>query len=567
MDSINYLYIGAGIIALFIILYSILTAEKKKIERFKRIIQNAFGVVPQRTCTEEELSKIARLFEYSKEKVDYFVDDITWNDFHGDDVFAKMNHTFSSPGEEVLYAMLRMPTFDEEELKRRDEYAKFFAKNEKIRQDISLQFARIGHTRKFSLIDFLDLLQDLNLKSSFSYLVHLLASILSIVFACFSPKYGVVAFILVLIWNIYCYYKNKADIESDYVALSAMAYLVDASSKIVEHKEKEIEPILQQIREILPSVISLKKDYKWLGNGGNMNMSQDIVTIILDFIRMMTHYDFYKFNQMVKKVQREEENLLKLFHLMGYLEAMVAISSYRATLPYYCTIEVLADKVHEINIEEGYHPLISSREPVPNSICEKSSVLITGSNASGKSTFLRMTGLCALLGQTVNTIHAKSYAAPFYRIYSSMSLSDSIQTNESYYMVEIRSMKRIMDATENQDHVLVFVDEVLRGTNTVERIAASSEILKKMADGSALVFAATHDIELTEILNRIYSNYHFTETIEDDAIHFTFRLLQGPATTRNAIKLLQVMGYDEGVVTSAEKRAKAFVEERKWQNF
>lgn len=87
--------------------------------------------------------------------------------------------------------------------------------------------------------------------------------------------------------------------------------------------------------------------------------------------------------------------------------------------------------------------------------------------------------------------------------------------------------------------MLCFVDEVLRGTNTVERISASTEILKSLSAEQVLCFAATHDVELTELLAKEYDNYHFEEEIVEGDVRFNYRLLTGKATTRNAIKLLE----------------------------
>ena len=213
-------------------------------------------------------------------------------------------------------------------------------------------------------------------------------------------------------------------------------------------------------------------------------------------------------------------------------------------------------------LRNGYHPLLKA--PVANSVETERPILITGSNASGKSTFLKMTALNALFAQTVNTVCAGSIRMPFYRIYSSMMLTDSLETNESYYMVEIRSIKRIMDAAEGEPRALCFVDEVLRGTNTVERIAASSQILKSLAEQHVMAFAATHDIELTDMLANHFDNYHFEEEIVDGSIHFSYKLLDGKAHTRNAIRLLSIMGYDESVIESAEQTAEHFMEEGTW---
>ena len=133
-----------------------------------------------------------------------------------------------------------------------------------------------------------------------------------------------------------------------------------------------------------------------------------------------------------------------------------------------------------------------------NSLHVSRGVLLTGSNASGKSTFLKTVAVNAILAQTVYTCMADSFETSFFQVYSSMALRDDLTGKESYYIVEIRSLKRVLDALGKGCHVLTFVDEVLRGTNTVERIAASSQILKSMCRPDSLCFAATHDIELTE---------------------------------------------------------------------
>ena len=211
-----------------------------------------------------------------------------------------------------------------------------------------------------------------------------------------------------------------------------------------------------------------------------------------------------------------------------------------------------------------YHPLLA--EPVKNSIYTAKGVLVTGSNASGKSTFLRGMALNALLAQTVHTCTAEGYIAPMYRIFTSMSLRDDLESGESYYMVEIRALKRILDeAARDGSPVLCCVDEVLRGTNTVERIAASAQILKSLQAPKVLCIAATHDIELAELLKGYYGNYHFEEKIEGEDIFFPYRLLSGKAQTRNAIRLLGIMGYEERIIRAAEEMAARFVESGEWR--
>ena len=112
---------------------------------------------------------------------------------------------------------------------------------------------------------------------------------------------------------------------------------------------------------------------------------------------------------------------------------------------------------------------------------------------------------------------------------------------------------------------LCFVDEVLRGTNTVERIAASSEILESMERGGYPLLCGHHDIELTHILEKGYDNYHFEEEVRDNDVLFNYRLFKGRAVSRNAIKLLGVMGYDPKLIEKAQNMADHFLETGEWR--
>ena len=145
-----------------------------------------------------------------------------------------------------------------------------------------------------------------------------------------------------------------------------------------------------------------------------------------------------------------------------------------------------------------------------------------------------------------------------------MALRDNIFSNESYYIVEIKSLKRILDRVNDKIPTLCFIDEVLRGTNTLERIAASSRILSSLSKQNTLVFAATHDIELTHILENDYSNYHFQERIEENQIIFDYKLYEGKAISKNAIKLLGMLGYPEEITSAAENAAEYFLANGEW---
>lgn len=281
----------------------------------------------------------------------------------------------------------------------------------------------------------------------------------------------------------------------------------------------------------------------------------------MDYFRMIWHLDLIQFNNMLGEVRKHISDIDEMLAIMGKIETLIAIGAFREGCRDYCIPEFSKEML--IEGENIYHPLI--KEPVKNSLSTKRGVLITGSNASGKSTFLKTIAVNHILAQTIHTCMADSYKTGIFRVCSSMSLRDDLQGGNSYYMMEIKALKRIMDELGKKDvPVLCFVDEVLRGTNTVERIAASAQILKSLSGEGCLCFAATHDIELTHLLEDEYNNCHFEEEIENNDIFFSYKIMSGRATTRNAIKLLSIMGYDEAITQKAERMAAEFIKTGRW---
>jgi DNA mismatch repair ATPase MutS len=294
-------------------------------------------------------------------------------------------------------------------------------------------------------------------------------------------------------------------------------------------------------------------------SGGNVGTG--LGDTILEYLKMFFHLDLIKFDSMVETFAGHEEECMDLLDVVGTIDAAMAAASFRQLLPRWCHGTI--NDVPVISGKEMYHPLL--RDPVPNSFTCEGGNLITGSNASGKSTFLKNIAVNQILMQSLDTVPAEAWSAPYMKIVTSMALTDNLLGGESYFIVEIRSLKRIVDMAADSDvPVLGIVDEVLRGTNTVKRIAASSKILEMLAKGNAVIFAATHDIELSYILESLYRNLHFEEEIDGGDVRFCYRLMEGRAMTSNAIRLLSVMGYNTNVVDSARKMAEDFTKSGEW---
>lgn len=511
---------------------------------------------------QEKRKEIAVYYRCHVEESD--VDDITWNDLDMDQVYQQMNHTYSAMGQEYLYALLRKPEFSEEILQERERMVSLFATQEKTRLTLQKKLLSIGKPWKFSVYHYLTRVESLKGESSVRSVVQFLAFLLCVILCGFAPSWMILPTVFVAVYNMVTYYRRKAEMEKYYCLFAYIVRMVHFSKDLAGMKLEGLEKYCDELGKEAVKFQPFCRN-SWLVVGGG-NMDGNIVDTLMDYVRLLTHIDIIKFQSMAREVLRLEDSLLHLYEIVGLLDSMQAVASYRAMTKQYAVPELTQaeNKPFFLDARQLYHPLIE--HPVKNSITANRSVLLTGSNASGKSTFLKTVAINAILAQTIHTVLADEYRANYFRIASSMALRDDIIRQESYYMVEIKSLKRIVDQSVQEGvPVLCFIDEVLRGTNTLERIGASSEILYRLAGANALCFAATHDIELTTLLEEKFDNYHFQEQVGEEDVVFDYRLRKGKAMTRNAIKLLRMMGYDEEIVENAQRRVEHFLEQGTWK--
>ena len=559
-------FIVASIFALIVFGIVHMYVGGKKAKRvWREKFLKEWGKIPQREYDEEELEKISRYFEYQLKKGKIrkpHIDDITWNDLDMDNVFAYANNTKCSAGEEYLYYLLRIPVTEQKTLDERERLIHFFATHESERVELEVCFQQIGKTRRFSINDYIDLLVTLEKESNVEHYIALCTIPIGLILmTVFEVGVGFAVMLMLLVFDVVRYYKRKGEIQPYLTTFSHILKMLDVSKEISQLKINEVQTYVDNIA-------SIRKKFKKFRFGSSLLMSTQretgsLAEAFLDYIRVATHIDLLKFNSMLEEIKRNADTIDELVENIGTLDALISVASFRKSLPFYSLPELRETKEAFLDVKDVYHPLIVN--PVANSIAENRNVLITGSNASGKSTFLKTVAINAILSQTIYTSISSFYRASFFQIYSSMALKDNLQGNESYYIVEIKSLKRILSHADEGIPMLCFVDEVLRGTNTVERISASAQILKSLSKKQVLCFAATHDIELTHMLQNEYSNYHFQEEIQENDILFNYELYRGRAVSRNAIKLLSMIGYDKEIIENAEHTAMHFLKTGEWR--
>lgn len=557
----------AGAMVIFVVLVmgkEYLNSKKYRKKILDKLYQS-YGTPAERNYKPDEMDHI--MMYYHKHPVPHQIDDITWNDLNMDQIYQTINTSCSAAGDEYLYYRLRTPVYDAGEMEKLEHKIHFFTEHEKERHDVQSAFYSLGRTGKYSIYEYLEYLDDLGERRNFKYVFFDLLLFVCIGLMFLSPIYGIVLLLVVLCHNIIVYFKEYKQIEPYITSFRYVRRLLECVEQIKSMQLPAFSGEQVKLTECYQSLKNFRRSsYLVLSSAkGNSNPLE----IVLDYLRMCFSLDLIQFNKALRSVRGHMDEIDEMITLLGQMETAVVIGSYRNSLQDGCCIPVIhyEDQAErKLRIQDVYHPLLTN--PVKNSLQAERGVLLTGSNASGKSTFLRTVAISALFAQTIHTCSASYYEAPVFRIYSSMSLKDNLLGGESYYMAEIKSMKRILDqsriAGKEKIHVLCFVDEVLRGTNTVERIAASTRIMQMFADEQTLCFAATHDVELTKLLVDRYDNYHFEERIEEEDIYFPYRLMTGPATSRNAIALLKMLGYDDRIISGAEEMAENFLKTGKW---
>lgn len=570
------------VLAGFVLIALLLGARERKRsrEKLRMHLRREFGRPSSKKKSPERYAQIPQYFLHHREG--FQIDDITWNDLEMDRLFSRMDSTCSAAGEEYLYYLLRTPAMRAQALSFTQDQYNWLADKVHEKERICLQeiLTALGHAGRYSLYDYIDSTESLGERSN---LPHYLAAVLPFIafgLMFLHTGFGILALILVFCVNLVTYFREKGKTAPYFQVFAYILRLLDCAGMLEKQKCPVFREELEDIPGLLASFSSFRRGSSVLL--GSLAGGTDPMGIVLEYARILFHLDLIKFNNMLKQMRGRREEIDALLTIAGRIDACISIASWRETLPWSAVPDLQDGGLgaeEDLRRTEGspdtspytfraralFHPLLP--EPVENDINAQRPVLLTGSNASGKSTFLKAAALCALLSQAVGIAPARSYRGACFRIFTSMALRDSLQDGESYFIVEIKSLRRILEAARDQDQppVLCCIDEVLRGTNTIERIAASAEILQSFAKMQTLCFAATHDLELTGILADAYENLHFGEEIEDGDVRFSYRLLPGPSDSCNAIALLGMLGYEKSIVEEARRRADGFMENGTWQ--
>lgn len=524
----TYACLVIGIIVLGIVVNTITTIVKRK-----KLISNIKQLWKSKKTLEEFIRPNSR-FDYQfnlrrKNYSDTLIDDKTWTDLDMDTLFHKSNFNFTAIGEMKWYATLRkMFTINNKKLVNQ-------FKDEQFRVNVSYHLALIGKVVYPLFPDQIKPVKRNNLFMLCPFLPLLGAIIIFI-----NISLGILIILFSILLNIGLSAYLKKSYSQD---LKSIFY----TSKVIKHSYS-----LSKIKGT-PSINIDFQQFKlarslsgFIGKADD----QDIGGTFIMLFKMSFMLDYFFFHIIQFTYVKHQEELLQCYDYISTLDNHYSLVMYRRTLNTYCEPSIIKDK-QQITFSNLLHPLLT--EAIPNSLNIKHNILLTGSNASGKSTFMKAVATNLILAQTLNTATAEAFSYKPGLVYTSMANTDDILSGDSYFMTELKSIRRLFNIKNNQ-LVYCFIDEIFKGTNTTERIAASESVLNYLdTEKHYKVIAATHDIELSEYLKANYENYHFNESIENNQIYFDYKIKKGKANTRNAIELLRITQFPEKVYTRAKQ--------------
>ncbi len=472
-----------------------------------------------------------------------------------DEVFKRINATFSSAGAEYLYAKLHEPDFDLDKISDFGQIIQKMSDNDGLRKKISFILVKLGKKDYNNVSEFIFSPERKRLKNSIVFQMLALLPVASALIMIINFRYAVYMFIATSIINGIVYYKNKLEVESQQESIEYITYIIMCSAELSKIKDDRIKAQTDKISELYCV-------FKKIIGFANIVLSKPVgdMGFLLEYIKIIFLTDYTSYNRILNIICKNREMFHQLWLEIGKLDAAISVASYRKSVEYYST-PVFSEN-DDIIAEDMYHPLVDN--PVSNPVTLTMDAIITGSNASGKSTYVKAVAINCIFAQTIYTCAARSFSLKPSLVITSMTINDNVIEGDSYFIAEIKSLKRILATINEEIRCLCFIDEILKGTNTIERIAASVATLKWLSGENCLCIAASHDIELTDILKNLYQNFHFREQITDNGINFDYKIYKGRTTTRNAIKLLEFMQYPNEIIHDAQSFSANFENSQRW---
>ena len=312
------------------------------------------------------------------------------------------------------------------------------------------------------------------------------------------------------------------------------------------HDQSFRSPYLQKIRHSLftPESNSLQALTQLHRIQNNLDQRGNIViAFILNGLYLKDFHTLLRLDHWRKKYGPDIETWTDV---LSEADALISMANYRFNHPAYCLPVICQDRL--LDTEEIGHPLLKSERNVTNDFSIRSLhqiAIVTGANMAGKSTFLRTIGVNLILAQSGNVVCSRYFAFQPMTLFTSMRTTDSLSKDTSYFHAELLRLQQLVNIAQQEDKVFIILDEMLKGTNSVDKLNGSLAFLKRILSYPISGLVATHDLALGELADDFpehFFNVCFEIVHSGSQITYDYKLHPGISSNMNASILLKQMG-------------------------
>ena len=500
-----------------------------------------------------DFERIEKYFR-KKDNSDSFqvLSDKACNDLDFQELFMFIDRTNSKIGQQFLYNKLRVIPSDSKNTLLFEELIEKLTKDDIFRVNIQQQLEILNSNETYFMCS---LFQDEHLKPpKWFFIIKLLSftSLLSLIMLFFNQQMFFVL-LVVFIVNLGIHYWNKKNLYQYLGSIPQLLRLNHIANRLF--KDDNLKKINLNLQESINTINKVRNRMSFFKLEANLQGDLEAVFWgVLELFKILFLIEPLLLFGVLRQLETKRKEIEDIFIFIGQIDSVISVASLRKGIENFCIPEINRNK-KEIIAKEVYHPLINECAN-NNIIIAKKSILLTGSNMSGKTSFIRTIGINVITGLTINTCFAKYLTIPRIRVFSAIRISDDLINDKSYYFEEVLTIKEMIENSINSKPNLFLLDEIFKGTNNIERISAGKAVLSSLSDNGNIVLVSTHDIELADLLREKYELYHFSEIVNGKNVDFDYKLKDGKLKNRNAIRILQINNYPEKIIKEAIELSK-----------
>jgi DNA mismatch repair ATPase MutS len=485
----------------------------------------------------------------------YQIDDRTWGDLGLNAVFDRSDRTLTAMGEQVLYARLHRPSITADSLASRRKLVEWLERTPAAGDVLRRELTALGTADGDHLAELVWRTSDRLPFSRWAYRLAALGATAMIAVAVFVNVFtGAFGLVAMLLLNMWLHGRARLSSSADMRSVRYLSRFLRTAYRLgrcdqLPPGDRDLMAQLARESRPLRRKLTIQRVL-------NFNAFDELLGTINVLFLIEARTYAAAFGDIVRLRPLLKEAFVKL----GALDCAQSIRAWRAELAIW-TEPLLSGEAQRPAVVDLVHPLID--DPVPSSVTlERGGLVVTGSNMSGKSTFLRSLGTAGILAQSLGTVTARSYTSGVLEVRSVMSGADDLLTRKSYYLDEAQAVLRTLRARSEAPTALCIFDELFRGTNSAERIAAGVSVVRWLADRGNIVVLATHDLQTAMLLDGPLVNVHFRDQVDEHGITFDHQLRPGPVQRTNALDVLAHVGYPPTIVDEGRRIAEGLAGEK-----